>query len=63
MEEYALYKGEELLAIGTIRDIAKEMKVKESTIYYYKSKAYKDRLSKRKYGLNGNARMLVSLDY
>ena len=34
MKEYALYKGEECLAIGTIKEIAKKMNVKERTIYF-----------------------------
>ena len=61
MEEYALYKGEELLALGSIREIAKEMIVKEQTVVYYKTQAYINRLKRRK-ALEGNVRMLVSLD-
>ena len=59
--EYALYKGEEILAIGTIADIAKETGVKERTVSYYKTQAYQNRLERRN-ALNGNIRILVSLE-
>ena len=59
--EYALYKGEEVLAIGTIADIAKETGVKKQTVSYYKTQAYQNRLERRN-ALNGNVRILVSLE-
>ena len=40
MKEYALYKGEECLAIGTRKDLAKQFNVKLKTIDFYKSPAY-----------------------
>lgn len=46
MKEYALYKGEECLAIGTIKEIAEQMKVKYRTIYFYTTSAYKKRCKK-----------------
>lgn len=57
MKEYALYKGEECLAIGTIREIAKKMNVKERTIYFYTTPTYKKRVKAGK-----NRRELVTLD-
>lgn len=48
-KEYALYKGEKCLAIGSIKEIAEQMKVKVRTIYFYTTKAYKKRSKK---GLN-----------
>ena len=48
MKEYALYKGEECLAIGTIKEIANKMKVKEETIYFYTTPTYKKRCKKSK---------------
>ena len=48
MKEYALYKGEECLAIGTIKEIAKKMNVKERTIYFYTMPTYKKRCKKSK---------------
>lgn len=61
-KEFALYKGESLLAIGTIKEIADAMKVKKETIEFYSMPAYLKRAEKRKEGLDGNFRVLVSLD-
>lgn len=61
MREYALYKGEELLSMGTIMEIAKNMGVKRETIAFYKTRAYQNRL-KRRNALNGNVRILVDLE-
>lgn len=60
-KEYALYKGENLLAMGTLNEIARALGVQERTIAYYKTQAYQNRL-KRRNALNGNVRVLVSLD-
>lgn len=55
--KYALYKGEECLAIGTIREIAEKMKVKVRTITFYKTPTYKKRCK------NSNKRLtMVELD-
>ena len=42
-EEYALYKDDTFLALGTIKQIAKQMNLKEETIRFYTSKAAKKR--------------------
>lgn len=59
-KEYALYKGEDLLCIGTIKEIAEKFNVQQGTIKYYLTNAYKRKLSKRK--KIKNARELVALD-
>lgn len=56
-KEYALYKGEECISIGTIYEIAKETNVKVETIRFYKTPTYKKRCKKGK-----NRRVLVELD-
>ncbi|MBS4538197.1 hypothetical protein GOQ27_06965 [Clostridium sp. D2Q-11] len=61
MKEYALYKGEDLLAMGTIPELAKRMGVQKDSMAYYRTKAYQNRL-KRRNAMNGNVRMLVELD-
>ena len=61
MKEYALYKGEEILAMGTIPYIARVMGVQRQTIAFYKTQVYKNRLAKQK-TTSENARILVSLD-
>lgn len=51
---YALYKGEELLAMGTAKEIATQMKVKVDTVLFYQQAVYKRRTSE-------NARRLVKI--
>lgn len=46
MKEYALYKGEELLHIGTAPELAKMHGVKTNTIYHYANRAYKKRVER-----------------
>lgn len=43
MNEYALYKGEQMVAIGTVKEIAEERGVKPETIKYYGSGTYQRR--------------------
>lgn len=59
MKEYALYKGDKLLIIGTIDEIAKNQNVQKKTIYFYHSKAY---LKRRKKSNIGNYKILISLE-
>lgn len=42
-KEYALYKGDNLLKIGTVEEIAEELGIKKETVYFYKSPAYNKR--------------------
>lgn len=58
--DYALYKGEKILSIGTIEEIAKELGVRKETIYFYKSSAYKKRVNERKN--KRNFRILIPID-
>ncbi len=48
MEEYALYKGEELLMIGTLEEIAVARGVQLNTIKFYLTPTYQRRIAKRK---------------
>jgi len=43
MKEYALFKGEQMVAIGTVEEIAQERGVKPKTIHFYMSRAYQRR--------------------
>ena len=56
---YAMYKGENCLAIGTAKEICKEMNIKMQTFRYYRTNAYKDRVKKRK---NKQSRVIVRID-
>lgn len=53
---YALYKGNELLEIGTKKELAEKFGVKTETIGYYSTPAYQQRTNPDK------ARRLVALD-
>ena len=44
-DEYALYKGEEIIALGTVVEIAKQLNTKEGTVRYYGTKRYRKRTS------------------
>ncbi|MBN2878673.1 MAG: hypothetical protein JXN65_03490 [Clostridia bacterium] len=60
MKEFALYKGEDLLGIGTIKELAKKNNVKEATIKFYGTNSYKRRVEKRQ--RSTNAKALICLD-
>ena len=47
-KEYALYKGDKLLAMGTKKEIAKQLGVKTSTIGFYAKSSYAKRTSEEK---------------
>lgn len=54
VKEYALYKGEKLLAMGTKREIAEQLGVSPITVGYYGTPVYARRTSE-------NGRRLVEL--
>jgi len=56
VKEYALYKGERMLAIGTMQEIAYEMKIKLNSVRYIKTPSYQKR------GTGKNRRVLVDLE-
>lgn len=56
-KEYALYKGDELLDMGTVKELARQFNVKIETIHYYNTPTYKRRTNPNR------ARRLVPLDW
>lgn len=44
VQVYALYQGDDLLSVGTAREIAEERGVKRNTITFLGSPSYKQRL-------------------
>lgn len=56
MKEYALYKGEDLLGIGTLEFLSYTFKVKIKTLLFYQTPTQKKRTSEDK------GRRLVKLD-
>lgn len=57
--EYAMYKGEDCLAIGTSNEICKQMNIKMQTFRYYRTNAYKDRINNR---VSKDARIIIKLE-
>lgn len=55
VKEYALYKGDELLAMGTKREIAEQLGISVHAVTSYGSPSYVKRTSER------NGRRLVKL--
>lgn len=55
MNEYAVYKEDELLAVGTVRELAKSLGVKERTIRCYGTPSHIARHE-------GKGRVLIKLD-
>lgn len=47
MTEYALYKCEELLKIGTVDELAEFRKVKRETILFYATPTYRKRTTEK----------------
>lgn len=56
MKEYALYKGDEILAIGTLEEIAASIDVAVETVKFYGTPSYKKRIKGQ------NARELIELE-
>jgi hypothetical protein len=48
MKEYAVYKGESMICIGTIKECADHMGVLPETVKFYTTPTYKRRIEKRK---------------
>lgn len=48
MREYALYKGENLIGMGTLKELANQKGVQLETIKFYLTPTYQRRLAKRK---------------
>lgn len=42
-KQYAVYKGDDLLVIGTAEEIAEKLGIKKETVYFYASPAHKRR--------------------
>lgn len=59
-KQYAVYKGDELLAMGTSRECAEVLGCDWKTIQYYTTPAYQRKLAKRK--TSGNHRTVIKLD-
>ena len=54
-KQYALYRGDDLIMIGTLAEIAKKLGVDEKTVRFYGTPAYYRRT-------NGNGYVLVEAE-
>ena len=59
--EYAMYKGDELLCMGTKEEICKEMNIKPATFNFYRTAYYKQNryYKNRKYKKTINSRRVI----
>lgn len=59
LKEYAVYKGDDILAIGTDKECAAKLGIKPETVRFYASSKYLSRAEKRK---SPNYMIAVKLD-
>lgn len=57
MKEYALYKGDNLLAFGTIKEIAQKLGIKPLSVRHYAFNSYKKRIKNL-----DKARILIKIE-
>lgn len=53
---YALYKGDEIIAIGTLKELAKLLNVSPRTIHFYSTPTYRNR------NKGGNSYIVIRID-
>ena len=58
MKEYALYKGENILAVGTIPEIARETGKSIGLLRHIRYPCYKKRIADRKQNKGGSLEMV-----
>lgn len=54
---YAMYKGDECLAVGTLIQLARDLNIKHKTLQFYLTPTYKNRSKKGK-----NRRELIRVE-
>lgn len=59
--EWALYKGEEIIATGTAKEISKQLGIPVTSVLYYQTQSYLNRVENRTRNCGGS-RILVPLD-
>lgn len=59
---YALYKGEDCLAIGTKREISEQLDIKMETLDFYTTKAYKERMKQHNHTCKEGFRELIVIE-
>lgn len=59
--EYAVYRGDKFITVGTAKECAEELGIKVSTILYKSRPTYKRRIAKAKGG-NTDAMIVIRLE-
>ncbi len=60
--EYAIYKGDECLSVGTKDEICEELGIKPQTFAYYRSISYKKRVANRTRRNGVGYRTIIRID-
>lgn len=61
MVEYAVYKGDEIIAIGTRKELAEKFNVKRSTVRFWSTPANIRRISNRRRG-NSKGKLAIKIE-
>lgn len=61
LPEYAVYKGEEIIAMGTRREIAEKLGVKITTVRFWSTPANRKRIANRKGG-NSQGKLAIRIE-
>ena len=62
MKEYAMYKGDKLLATGTLFQLSEKLNISINSLRFYLTPTYRKRVESRPNGKFENQRALVCLD-
>ncbi|HSH24199.1 MAG TPA: hypothetical protein VLA13_01475 [Massilibacterium sp.] len=57
MNEYAVYKGDKFVTIGTVEELSKELGVKQETVRFYATPSYRKRKKE-----NGNHIIVIKIE-
>lgn len=58
-QEVVVYKGEEVIATGTIRRVAEKLGIQPASVYYYLMPAYQRKVARRKHSNPARVRQVV----
>ena len=61
LPEYAVYKGDEFICIGTRKELAKKFNVSINTVQFWNTPANKRRIEKRKGRKGGNSQGILTI--
>ena len=62
IQEYAIYKGEEIICMGTAKEIAKKLNIKPKTVQFLSTPAYLKRVERKRIYNCNNCMIAVKLN-